>query len=111
MPISVRAGTDIGCPTPKIVVDSGSMVDCGYWGPPDQPPSPDPPRKWDAWGCRFGRGWRRWGAGPSWGARVSGGARGVGRLGGYPRRPAPCDRYAGLSGAATGERPAEAGRW
>ena len=111
MPNSVRAGTDIGCPEPKIVVDSGFVVDCGYWSSPDQPPSPDPPRKWDAWGCRGRRGESRWGRGVRLGSWCE--WRGVcGRRATWvpERRPAPCGRCAGLGGAVRSVRGAGWGR-
>lgn len=32
----------------NIVVDPGFVVDSVYWDPPDQPQSPNPPRKWES---------------------------------------------------------------
>ena len=51
---SPRALPEKGGSPPLIGVDSGSVVDCVHHRPPDQPPSPNQPRKWGG-SCVRGR--------------------------------------------------------
>jgi len=51
---SPRALPEKGGSPPLIGVDSGSVVDCVHHRPPEQPPSPNQPRKWGG-SCVRGR--------------------------------------------------------